>query len=238
MVGNNPARRDHVAVPSWCEIAPDAYIWRKVLEQTRFSRGHAVTDTARHIAATLLAILMAATPARAGEDQEQAALAVAGALVHGAHEAMTAPDLDEAARFARLTEVVAGAFAFDIWERFLVGDRGLTPAQLEEFRNLLPGFLARLYADRFGKGLDASPEISGTRAVRRDVMVAAVIPRAGNKSLPVEYRIRAFGERGPLVIDVMVGGISFLVLKREEFKALIDSRGVEGLLAFMRENAT
>jgi ABC-type transporter MlaC component len=193
--------------------------------------------TARLIAAGLLAALITAVPAVAGEAEEQAAFAVAQTLVHEAHAVMTADELDEAARFARLKQVVAGAFAFDIWERFLVGDRDLTAAQLDEFRGLLPGFLARLYATQFGKGLEAEPTISGTRAVRSDVMVAAAIPRANGKPLPVEYRIRAFGERGPLVIDVMVGGISFLVLKRDEFKGLIDSRGVDGLLAFMRENA-
>jgi ABC-type transporter MlaC component len=196
-----------------------------------------VTNTARLIAASLLAILMAAAPARAGETEVQGARAVAETLLQGSYDAMTATDLDGSARFARLTGVVAGAFAFDIWERFLVGDRGLTPDQLDEFRALLPGFLARLYADRFGNGLDTAPEISGTRSVRRDVMVAAAIPRANGKSLPVEYRVRAFADRGPLVIDIMVGGISFLVLKRDEFKALIDSGGVDGLLAFMRESA-
>ncbi len=196
-----------------------------------------MTNTARFIVASLLAILMAAAPARAGGTQEQAARAVTETLVHDAHGAMAAADLDGPARFARLTGVVARAFAFDIWQRFLVGDRGLTLAQLDEFRSLLPGFLARLYADRFGNGLDAEPEISGTRSVRRDVMVAAAIPRANGKSLPVEYRVREFADRGPLVIDIMVGGISFLVLKRDEFKAMIDRRGVDGLLAFMRENA-
>jgi len=196
-----------------------------------------VTDTARLIAASLLAILMAAAPARAGETEARAARAVAETLLQGSYDAMTAADLDGSARLARLTGVGARAFAFDSWERVLVGDRGLTPAQLDEFRGLLPGFLARLYADRFGKGLEAAPEISGTRSVRRDVMVAAAIPRANGKSLPVECRVRAFADRGPLVIDIMVGGISFLVLKRDEFKALIDDRGIDGLLAYMRENA-
>jgi ABC-type transporter MlaC component len=196
-----------------------------------------VTNTAKRIAASLLAVLMAAAPAHSGGTQEQAARAVTETLLQDSYDAMTAADIDGSARFTRLTGVVAGTFAFDIWERFLVGDRGLTPAQLDEFRALLPGFLARLYADRFGKGLDAAPKISGTRSVRRDVMVAAAIPRANGKSLLVEYRVRAFDGRGPLVIDIMVGGISFLVLKRDEFKALIDSRGIDGLLAFMREHA-
>ena len=192
---------------------------------------------ARFIAASMLAILMAAAPARAGEAAEQAARAVAETLLQGSYDAMTAADLDGPARFARLTEVVASAFAFDIWERFMVGDRGLTPAQLDEFRGLLPGFLARLYSDRFGNGLEAAPRVSGTRSVRRDVMVAAAIPRANGKTLPVKYRVREFADRGPLVIDIMVGGISFLVLKRDEFKGLIDDRGIDGLLAFMREHA-
>jgi len=193
----------------------------------------------RVIAAGLLAILMAPalTPARAGNPVEQAARAVTETLVHDAHGAMAAADLDRPARFARLTGVVSDAFAVDIWERFLIGDRGLTPAQVDEFHDLLPGFLARFYANRFGAGLSTAPEISGTRLVRRDVMVAASIPRADGTSLPVEYRIRDFAGRGPLVIDIMVGGISFLVLKRDEFRALIDNRGVDGLLAYMRESA-
>jgi ABC-type transporter MlaC component len=201
------------------------------------SRGLAVINAAKIIAASLVAALMATAPAQAENPAEQEALAVTETLVLGAHAAMTAADQDESARFILLKQTITDAFAFDIWERFLVGDRDLSPAQLDEFRGLLPGFLARLYADQFGKGLEAAPEISGFRAVRRDIMVAAAIPRSGGRSLPVEYRVRAFEDRGALVIDVMVGGISFLVLKRDEFKALIDSRGIDGLLAFMRENA-
>ena len=196
-----------------------------------------MSNAVRLIAASLLAALIAVAPVRAGESEEQAALAVAGSLVRDSHAAMTAADLDDSGRFAQLKQTISGAFAFDIWERFLVGDRDLTQAQLDEFRSLLPGFLARLYADQFGKGLEAEPQVAGTRTVRRDVMVAAAIPRAGGKSLPVEYRVRDFGDRGPLVIDIMVGGISFLVLKRDEFKALIESRGIDGLLAFVREKA-
>jgi ABC-type transporter MlaC component len=196
-----------------------------------------VTIATRFIIASLAAAFIAVAPARAGNPTEQEALAVTKTLVLGAHSAMTTTDLDQTARFALLKQNIADAFAFDIWERFLVGDRDLAPAQLKEFRGLLPGFLARLYADQFGKGLGAAPEISGVRAIRRDIMVAAAIPCANGKSLPVEYRVRAFGERGALVIDVMVGGISFLALKRDEFKALIDSRGIDGLLAFMREHA-
>lgn len=191
----------------------------------------------RALAAATVAALLTATPARADGEAEQAARAVAEALVHDTHGAMTAPDLAGPARFAALRRAISRAFAFDIWERFLVGDHDLTDDQRETFRALLPGFLANLYAESFGSDLGAEPEITGARTVRRDVLVEARIPRDDAAPLPVDYRIRNFAERGPLVIDVMVGGVSFLVLKREEFRALIERDGVDALLAYMRERA-
>jgi len=194
----------------------------------------------RPILAGLLAVAIAVLPARAAEAAEEAAaLARAERLVNGAHAAMTAEDLSEEARHDRLRGVIAEAFAFDIWERFLVGERrdAFTEAQLAEFRGLLPGFLADLYTKQFGRGLEAKPEIKGARPARRDILVSADIPRANGKNLPVKWRVREFEERGHLVIDVMVGGVSFLVLKREEFGAIMERSGPVGLLAYMRENA-
>ena len=191
----------------------------------------------RFIFCLLVCSLSLGAPSLAAADAEDAARSVAATLVEGAHAAMADTAVDPAARSSALKQAISAAFAFDIWERFLVGDRNLDATSLEEFRGLLPGFLAKLYWDQFGKGLEAVPMIGETRTVRRDVMVAAEIPRADGKPLPVEYRVREFPDRGPLVIDVMVGGVSFLVLKRDEFGALIDQGGAARLLAFMRENS-
>lgn len=180
----------------------------------------------------VLSAVLAAAPAEAEEDARQAARAIVESLVQETHAAMVASDREA------LKAAVSDAFAFDVWERFLVGDRDLTEAERESFRALLPGFLANLYAEHFGKGLEAEPEVTGARRVRRDVLVEARIPRADAEPLPVAYRVRAFEERGPLVIDVMVGGISFLMLKRDEFHAMIERGGAESLLAFMRERAS
>ncbi|HUF87259.1 MAG TPA: ABC transporter substrate-binding protein [Thermohalobaculum sp.] len=191
---------------------------------------------ARLAAMSLVAALTAWAPAHGGEAADEAARAVVGDLVGEAHAAMAgeAGANDEDARLAELERVIERAFAFDVWERFLLGDHAFEPEQRARFRALLPGFLARLYAAQFGKGLDDAPRLVGSRAVRGDVLVEARIPRADGPPLPVAYRVRAFEGRGPLVIDVMVAGVSFLMLKRDEFGALIERDGVEGLLAFMR----
>ncbi len=191
-------------------------------------------------AALILLAALALAPGPAGAEADpEAARATAEALVEGAHGALADPDLAPEARDGRLKAAVADAFAFDIWERFLLGDRAeaLTEAERAEFRARLPGFLAHLYKSQFGKGLEAKPEIRETRPVRSDILVSAGIPRANDKMLPVDWRIRDFGARGHLVIDVMVGGVSFLVLKREEFGEILKERGAEGLLAFMKENS-
>ncbi len=196
-----------------------------------------MTGLLRLVSIALVVLALAPAPGRAAAAKEQAALAVAERLANGAYAAMTTPGLAESERHARLRKVISETFAFDIWERFLVGDRSLSEKQLTEFRALLPGFLAKLYADQFGKGLAGRPVIKGTRRARRDILVKASFPRTSGGALPVEYRIRIFPDRGPLVIDVMVGGVSFLVLKRDEFHALLERDGPAGLLAFMRAHA-
>lgn len=189
------------------------------------------------LAAALCMALLAGAPARAEKTGEQAARALVETLVADAHAAMTAEAADESARFGALRQAISAAFAFDVWERFLLGRHELAPQKRARFRDLLPGYLAHLYAQQFGQGLAAEPEVVGARPVRNDVLVEARIPRAEAEPLPVAYRVRTFEERGPRVIDLMVGGISFLMLKRDEFGALIETEGADALLEFMAERA-
>jgi len=196
---------------------------------------------ARPLLAALAALCLAVAavaPARADADAD-ASRAVAERLVEGAHGALADTARPEAERLAALRQTIDAAFAFDVWEKFLLGQRAtaLSEAQTAEFRALLPGFLADLYRKQFGKGLEAKPEILEVRPARRDMLVRAAIPRANGGTLPVDWRVRDFGERGHLVIDVMVGGASFLILKRDEFAAILDKSGPDGLLAHMRANS-
>lgn len=182
-------------------------------------------------------VCLAALPVR-GETPDPA-LNVAERLVSGAHGALTAEGLSQAERDARLKETIASSFAFDVWERFLLGERAdrLSEAERATFRDLLPGFIAHLYKTQFGRGLEEKPRIRGTRPARRDTLVRAEIPRSDKDPLPVDWRIRDFAGEGAKVIDVMVGGVSFLLLKREEFTSLLDRGGPEALIAHMRENS-
>ena len=175
--------------------------------------------------------LLAALPAQAN-DPGQRAIQVVERLLAQAHGAMTSGQNGTALRHA-----INGAFAFDIWERFLLQrhDGAFDNRQMQEFRQLLPGFMAHLYREQFALGLTREPMVGQAHKVRKDMMVSSEFYRGNGQALPVDWRVRELGE--PRVIDMMVGGTSFLTLKRDEFQAILNSEGPDGLLNHMRSRA-
>ncbi len=153
-------------------------------------------------------------------------------MVTQAHEALSSNDN------AALRSAIEKAFDFDVWERFLSEPRvaKFTPEQRDKFRQLLPGYLAYLYHEQFDRGLATPPEVGEAKPARKDVLVSAVFKREGGKNLPVDWRLRD-GANGPRIIDVMVGGTSFLLLKRDEFTSMIDKGGVDALLSYMQQHS-
>jgi ABC-type transporter MlaC component len=185
------------------------------------------------LAAAGLAALAIALPAAAAE-KEDLALAATQQLLSEAHAALTGAGGD-----AALRQAIDRAFAFDVWERFLIENRAdqFTPEQRQRFRELLPGYLAYLYQNQFDRGLDTPPAIGDAKPARNDVLVSATFKRVNGGDLPVDWRLREIPQQGMQVIDVMVGGTSFLLLKRDEFASIIDNQGAEGLLDFMEQHS-
>jgi ABC-type transporter MlaC component len=180
-----------------------------------------------------LAALAVAAPA-AAQEKESRALEATQQLLTSAHAALTSSGGD-----AALRQAIDDAFAFDVWERFLIENRAdqFTPEQRERFRALLPGYLAYLYHNQFDRGLETPPAVGEAKPARNDVLVSATFKRANGADLPVDWRLRDVEGQGMQVIDVMVGGTSFLLLKRDEFASIVDDRGAEGLLEYMQQHS-
>ena len=188
----------------------------------------------RILAVTMLVFaLIAPHAATAGGNKHERAAATVSRLLSDAHETVRHRGVQH------LPETISQYFAFEVWSRFLIQPRKevFNPKQRKAFRHLLPGFMAHLYHDQFSKGLQLAPSVGGTRKARRDVLVGSVFPRPNGGTLPVEWRVRQQRNGESRVIDIMVGGTSFMLLKREEFTAIIDRDGADGLLSFLRRNA-
>lgn len=162
--------------------------------------------------------------------QEQAAIRAAEVLATRGHQAVVSGNIGQ------LTSLVRQTFALSSWEDYLLGDQAskLTSAQRAEFRRLLPGYLAKLYARQFSGSFSGAPTIEGARPARGDILVQASVPRTGGRALKVDWRMRRVGG-GYKVVDFIVGGVSYLVTKRAEFTGVIQRQGPDALLAFLRK---
>ena len=187
----------------------------------------------RVILASVLALSCLLPQIASAGDKHARALETVSRLLNDAHQTVTTHGAQ------RLPDAISPYFAFEIWGRFLIQPRKdvFNPKQRHAFRRLLPGFMAHLYHDQFAKGLDRPPQVGGTRKARRDVLVGSTFPRPNGGDLPVEWRVRQTRDGASRVIDIMVGGTSFMLLKREEFTAIVDRDGADGLLDYLRRNA-
>ncbi len=192
-----------------------------------------MTPIVRFVAILVLSLSLVQPQLASAGDKQNRALATVNQLLNDAHQTVTT-------RGARhLPETISRYFAFEVWSRFLIQPRkeAFNKKQKRAFRSLLPGFMAFLYHDQFAKGLDRPPSVGGTRPARRDVLVGSKFPRPNGRNLPVEWRMRQQRDGQARVIDIMVGGTSFMLLKREEFTAIIDRDGPAGLIEYLRRNA-
>lgn len=180
--------------------------------------------------ATVCALAMgpATAEAQRAKTDEAAARAAAERMINEAHSAIRSSSQK------RLETVIRRNFNFTFWERFILGSKrmGMNDAQLKTFRQALPAYIARLYKNQLAGG-GAKPKLEGVRTARGDVYVKARIPRNGAKPIPAEWRMR--GAKRPKVIDIQLGPISFLVLKRNELRSVAKREGVDMMLTRMQQ---
>jgi phospholipid transport system substrate-binding protein len=81
-------------------------------------------------------------------------------------------------------------------------------------------------------------EVVASREVgNRDIVVQSRVLAPSSQPLRVDWRLRE-REGGPVVIDLVIEGISLLVTQRSEFAAVLERSGVDGLLAELHARVT
>jgi phospholipid transport system substrate-binding protein len=138
--------------------------------------------------------------------------------------------LDEGTDLSLLGRLVLGRY----W-------RQANPRQRTEYLHLFRRYMLQTFIQRLRQyaGTDlghpgARFQIIASRAVgERDVLVQSRVAPPTSQPLRVDWRLRErAGE--PVIIDLIVEGISLLVTQRSEFAAVLERSGVDGLLAELR----
>ncbi len=142
----------------------------------------------------------------------------------------------EGERELELERLIRQGFDLAVTGRFVLGRfwRRANPQQQQEYQALFEEYVVITTARRFAPFRDVDFDIVESKAVgKKDVLVKTVLTRPNVPEIPADWRVRLIGDKYR-IIDVHIEGISMAVTQRQDFAAVINSRGIEGLLENLR----
>jgi len=177
---------------------------------------------------------VAATPA-----QMQSAGAFVDRLANQAFAVLRDRSISRDAAKARFNALLKGNFAVDEAGLRLIRRHraGLTPAQLNAYRQVLPDFLVNTYSDRLYDFSTAKVSVvrSAPRGTRGDVDVyTRITDPKGGKPIDAIWAVKMSGPK-PLISNVTVNGVNVSLTQEADFNAYIVKNGFDALVDFMRK---
>jgi phospholipid transport system substrate-binding protein len=155
-------------------------------------------------------------------------------------------DLDDQQRIDILATQLVAKTDVDLLSRLVLGRywQQLDDQQRTRYQTLFGDVVMRTLARRlnqFGKDAQGRFEerftlLSSAPAGKSDVLVRSTVRPQSGDTLSVDWRLRA-GDGGPVIIDVIIEGVSLLVSQRSEFAAVIERSDMEGLLTELQARA-
>ena len=181
----------------------------------------------------MVALFAAAYPARA-EDAESFVRSVGDAVVQVLQQQLPRTETEQ-----QLHAIWLKAFDGEGIGRSVMGKnwKKASDAQREEYLNLFPQYVAGLYANQFSDYSGETFAVNGSKpGADGRTVVNAQIDRPRGEPIKVDFIVKTDGQP-PLITDVNVEGVSLLVTKRSEFDSVVAQRGIDGLIAALRDNA-
>lgn len=200
-----------------------------------------MTSKLAAIAASLAAlslgapVLAAETPPAATQEagaEVSDAIAFTSGLTDKATAALTSTRSD-AEQLIDFQAVLAEGLALDVIGKFMIGDirKSMSERQVARYDAAFPPYLTRLYADQFAAIVGRPLTVIDAKALgARDVIVRTQFTRREGAPINVDWRVRKLRSGEHKAIDIIVGGVSIMLVKREEFSAFIAQNNVDALL--------
>lgn len=188
-----------------------------------------------------IALLTSAMPAAAQGDTPastaksadvEAAVAFAKQLTADATTALTSPKA-KPEQLADFQKVLGEGLALDVIGKFMIGEtrKSMTAEQLARYDAAFPPYLTKLYAGQFAPIVGRPLEVVDAKTLGRDVIVRTRFTRKEGAPINVDWRVRTLKSGERKAVDIIVSGVSIMLVKREEFSAFVAQSGVDALIA-------
>jgi phospholipid transport system substrate-binding protein len=136
----------------------------------------------------------------------------------------------------KFSTLVRQGFDLEVIGRFALGRswRSATPAQRQEYQKLFAAWTISDYEQLLGANMSGRLTIIGAQSIGgRDALVHTKIDRLNGT--PVEMDLRVRDTDGQMkIVDVIIGGASLGVTRRDEFGSMIQRQGLDGLISDLR----
>jgi ABC-type transporter MlaC component len=162
----------------------------------------------------------------------EAAVAFAKQLTADATAALTSPKA-KPEQLADFQKVLGAGLALDVIGKFMIGEtrKSMTAEQLARYDAAFPPYLTKLYAGQFAPIVGRPLEVVDAKALGRDVIVRTRFTRKEGAPINVDWRVRTLKSGERKAVDIIVSGVSIMLVKREEFSAFVAQGGVDALIA-------
>lgn len=176
----------------------------------------------------------------AEESRTDTAIAFAQELTTQANDALTQDGASEAEKLDAFRGVLSDGLALETIGKFMLGDarKNLTDEQSERYNAVFPVYITKLYAEQFEEIIGKPLEVIDSKEIgSRDVIVRTQFERDGESPVLVDWRIRKLRSGEHKAIDIIVQGVSIMLVKREEFSSFVASNGVDALIDRLESEA-
>lgn len=173
--------------------------------------------------------------------------AVVGDLARQIWQVYEISDPGPRARVDQLTKLLQSKTDIALLSRLALGQhwQRLSEDQQERYQQLFGQVVIRGLArrlDQYANGTTGPLEqhfriVGSQEAGKSDVLVRSKVTPLTGKPVSVDWRLRE-SDSGPVIIDMVIEGVSLLVSQRAEFAAVIERSNMEGLLTELQARAT
>ena len=149
------------------------------------------------------------------------------------------PALGESGRYAELEPVVRETFDLPLMSQLAVGPAwaGLTDARRRQVIDAFGRYISATYADRFDSYSGEQLQVASEQPVAAGIVVHSRIVKANGEPVNIDYLMRQNGGRWQISDVYLDGTISQLSTQRSEFAAILQNRGIEGLISTLNRKA-
>jgi phospholipid transport system substrate-binding protein len=150
--------------------------------------------------------------------------------------ALAATKDDPAARRQRFATLMEGDLDMPRIAALVLGRAWRTagPEERARFTQVFQEHLIATYSRRFDSYAGERLEVGGQTAAGDDVLVNSRVTPKGGEPVDVVWRLREKDDRWR-IIDASVAGVSMVVTWRNEFAAVIEREGLDGLIRRLEE---